>query len=265
MTFSGGLVRPSTLYYGDCLKVMEHWLPGQVDLIYLDPPFNSKTDYNILFGTDTNGKSAQLLAFQDTWHWSDEAAQSVENLSDAVGHPASKAIRGLAEILGPSGMLAYLAYMAQRLAPCARVLRSTGSIFLHCDPTASHYLKVLMDSIFGASQFRNEIVWFRKQGEKHNLATRRMPSAHDIILYYGRASTTFNIQYTPYSDEYVKKTYRFTDDKGRYATFPCTNDAGGNRPYEFKGITRAWRFKKERMQRMYEEGMLVAGPNNIFR
>ena len=182
MDLTQGLIRPSTLYYGDCLEVMDRWSPGQVDLIYLDPPFNSKTDYNILFGTKSDGKSAQMLAFADTWQWDDEAAQSVQEFKDAAGNPASKAIRGFAEILGESGMLAYLAYMAKRLLPMRRVLKSTGSIYLHCDPTASHYLKLLMDSIFGARNFRNEIVWCYSGPGSPKM--RQFNRKHDLILWY---------------------------------------------------------------------------------
>ncbi len=147
-----------------------------------------------------------------------------------------------------------------------RVLKETGAIFLHCDPTASHYLKLILDVIFKRDHFRNEIVWKRKQ-EKHNLAIHQMGSVHDTIFWYGKSSRhKYNIQYLPYSDEYLKKTYKFEDERGRYATFPCTNDAGGNQPYEFRGITRSWRFKPSRMKQMYQEGMLVqARPNSPFR
>ena len=193
MDLSHGLIKPSTLYYGDCLEVMERWSPGQADLIYLDPPFNSKTDYNILFGTKSDEKSAQFLAFQDTWQWDDDAAQSVQEFKDAAGNPAYKVIRGLAEILGESGMLAYLVYMAKRLIPIRQVLKPTGSIYLHCDPTASHYLKLLMDAIFGARNFRNEIVWCYTGPSN---TKRWWPRKHDVLLFYagrtGGESWIFN-------------------------------------------------------------------------
>ncbi|MDA7995849.1 MAG: site-specific DNA-methyltransferase, partial [Gammaproteobacteria bacterium] len=155
--------RPNTLYYGDCLDVMKNWPDASVDLIYLDPPFKSDAKYNILFGKDTEGKArdpmAQFTAFQDTWYWTNDANESVEKIKGAVGHPAHKAICGLAEMLPETGMLAYLVYMADRTAQMRRLLKDTGSIYLHCDPSASHYLKTIMDCVFGAKNFRNEIVW----------------------------------------------------------------------------------------------------------
>ena len=127
---------PNSLYYGDCLEVMQAWHPSSVDLIYLDPPFNSDATYNQLFGTD-NGVPAQVRAFEDTWTWNAAAAKRYATLSRATAHPAHEAIEGLHKMLGESGMLAYLTYMAERLAECKRMLKPTGSIYLHCDPTAS--------------------------------------------------------------------------------------------------------------------------------
>ncbi len=131
-----------TLYYGDCLDWMQHWDDQSIDLIYLDPPFNSKAQYNVLFGK-SGGIDAQYRAFNDTWVWDDAAA----NRLDAIAHPAHRAILGLHTMLGECGMLGYLTYMAERLAEMHRLMKPTGSIYLHCDPTASHYLKALMDEI----------------------------------------------------------------------------------------------------------------------
>ena len=122
---------------------MRKWPNQCIDLIYLDPPFKSDTDYNILFGTQ-NGKPAQLQAFEDTWTWNDKAHERVENIKGAVAHPAHKSITGLHLVLGDCGMLSYLSYMAERLAEMNRLLKKSGSIYLHCDPTSSHYLKVVM-------------------------------------------------------------------------------------------------------------------------
>ena len=142
-------MRPAAnaLYYGDCLDWMGQWDDQSVDLIYLDPPFNSQSSYNILFGRTPGG--AQFRAFDDTWHWDHEAADRLGAYRAAIGRPAHAAIVGLETMLGPSGMLSYLTYMAERLEHCHRLLKPSGSIYLHCDPTASHYLKIVLDSIWG--------------------------------------------------------------------------------------------------------------------
>ncbi len=204
-------IRPSTLYFGDCLEVMREWDRGQVDLIYLDPPFKSKANYNILFGDKTNGKSGQFMAFEDTWQWDDAAVKRVENLKRATGNPASKVIIGMETILGPSGMLAYLSYMAERLYECRRVLKSTGSIYLHCDPTASHYLKLLMDALFiraGQKNFRNEIVWRMGWVSGFKTLKRGWIRNHDTILYYVKTPSAikrFNKEYIPYRPGYRRR------------------------------------------------------------
>lgn len=140
-------MQPNALYYGDCLDWMEHWDSKSVDLIYLDPPFNSKATYNQLYHKDGGG-DAQFRAFNDTWVWDEAAADRLASYQGAIGKKAHKAICGLHQILGKCGMLAYLTYMAERLEQMHRLLKDTGSIYLHCDPTASHYLKVIMDSIY---------------------------------------------------------------------------------------------------------------------
>ena len=179
----------NALYFGDCLDWMERWNDSSVDLIYLDPPFNSNVNYNILYSTEGGGQ-AQYRAFTDTWRWDSAAADRLEKYKGATGLPAHNAIVGLHHILGKSGMLAYLTYMAERLEHMRRLLRPTGSIYLHCDPTMSHYLKVVMDAIFGAENFRNEIVWAYKSTSQ---ARRWFPRKHDTILFYAKSShATFN-------------------------------------------------------------------------
>jgi len=181
--------RPDTLYQGDCLEVMRQWETNCVDLIYLDPPFNSNANYNVLYGKDPAGKPrdepAQFTAFKDTWFWNPDAGEKVREISRASGHPAHKAIKGLAEMLPETGMLAYLVYMAERIVEMQRVLKDTGSIYLHCDPTASHYLKTIMDCVFGASNFRNEIVWCYSGGAG---GKRDFKRKHDIIFCYTKTS-----------------------------------------------------------------------------
>ncbi len=184
----------ASLYYGDCFDLMNKWIihgyARTVDLIYLDPPFNSKSNYNILFG-ESNGVSAQVMAFEDTWTWDDKAEVRLEDL-DRGKYPdkLKNTLKGLQVILGKVGMLAYLTYMAQRLYYCRFMMKDTGTIYLHCDPTASHYLKILMDSVFGADNFRNEIVWCYTGPSR---ADKDFPRKHDIILRYTKSDVwTFN-------------------------------------------------------------------------
>jgi len=160
---------------------MQQWPDGFVDLCYLDPPFNSKTNYNVLFGKQRNN-IAQTLAFTDTWHWDNTAKDRVGRIEKAVGHPAHRSITGLRTILGDCGMMAYLSYMAERLVEIRRVLKPTGSMYLHCDPTASHYLKVVLDDIFDKENFRNEIVWCYTGPGSPNM--RQFSRKHDIIFFY---------------------------------------------------------------------------------
>jgi site-specific DNA-methyltransferase (adenine-specific) len=164
----------NALYYGDNLDILRlHIDDGSVDLIYLDPPFNSNQDYNILFAEHDGSKSAsQILAFEDTWEWNVDAERNYESVVENGGRP-SEIMRAFRTFLGTSDMMAYLSMMAPRLIELKRVLRESGSIYLHCDPTASHYLKLLMDAIFGPTSFRNEIIWQRTNAQM-------MPSTHGI-------------------------------------------------------------------------------------
>ena len=262
-----------TLFHGDNLAFLQGMNSQTVDLIATDPPFNKGKDFHA-----TPDSLASGGRFQDRWSWERDVQQAwIDAIKDdhpqihsLINHviggldndPKARRKRG-----GQEDIAAFLCFIAVRLIQMRRVLKDTGSIYLHCDPTASHYLKALMDALFGARNFRNEIVWLRKQGEKHNLARKRMPASHDIILFYVKSPTAqYRPQYTPYSPEYIQKNYNRRDHRGPYSTFPCTNDAGGNKPYTFRGITRAWRFKPETMQRMYDEGMLTqATPSSPFR
>ncbi len=190
-------MKKNTLFYGDCLEVMRKWDDNSVDLIYLDPPFNSKANYNTLFGTQSNGGDkndlAQLTAFTDTWEWDGDAEKRVDLINSAIAHPAHRAIRAFKEIYPDgSGMLSYLSYMAERIAAMHRLLKCTGSIYLHCDPTASHYLKIIMDEVFGKGNFRNEIIWHYQTG---GASKRHYAKKHDAILFYSKTDHyTFNPQ-----------------------------------------------------------------------
>ena len=223
------MLETDTLYYGDCLDWMQRWDDQSVDLIYLDPPFNSNVDYNILYSSDSAG-DAQFRAFSDTWTWDEAAADRFAAYEGALGRPAHGAIAGLGRILGPSGMLAYLTYMAERLEQMRRLLKPTGSIYLHCDPTASHYLKALMDAIFGHQNFKNEIVW-HYSGWNRRL-NHKFNSRHDIILLYGKGrSPNFNSYAEPWSseEEYVRtrKQKVWEDVDGR--TYVLSDAGSGQR------------------------------------
>lgn len=206
------------LLFGDNLSILRERIePESVDLIYLDPPFNSNATYNVLFAEKSGEKSAaQITAFEDTWHWSLE--------SEATYHEVVKAGSRLAELmqtlrgfLGQNDLMAYLTMMAPRLAELHRVLKPAGSIYLHCDPTASHYLKLIMDSIFGPKRFLNEIVWKRSSAHsdtKQGMA--RCGKIHDVILLYTKSDNyVWNPQYTPYTQEYLESEYRHLAPDGR--------------------------------------------------
>jgi DNA modification methylase len=191
----------NTLYYGDNLDVLRRYIKDEsIDLIYLDPPFKSNQDYNVLFAERDGTKSrAQIKAFEDTWSWDHEAASAYQELVERGGKP-SQAMQAFRTLLGENDMLAYLSMMGLRLVELHRVLKSIGSIYLHCDPTASHYLKVLLDAVFGPRRFRNEIMWHYR---RWTAPSNRFQKLHDVILFYTKSSDyTFNqLQYTPGSVE----------------------------------------------------------------
>ena len=191
----------NTLYYGDCVDWMGQWPDQSVDLIYLDPPFNSDADYNMLYSNKAGG--AQYRAFNDTWYWDEAAADRYAVYEGAPGRPARSAVLGMAQIFGQSGMMAYLTYMADRLEQMQRLLRPSGSIYLHCDPTASHPLKLLMDEIFGRQNFRNEIIWSYRRWPSRSYRFQRM---HDVLLFYGKSGqAVFNVSYEDPSPSYMKR------------------------------------------------------------
>ena len=202
----------NTLYYGDNLDVLRrHVQDESIDLVYLDPPFNSNQNYNVLFQEQDGTRSAaQIRVFEDTWQWDQAAAAAYEGVAEAGGQ-VSLAMQGFRTVLGESDMLAYLSMMAPRLKELRRVLKPTGSIYLHCDPTASHYLKMLMDAVFGPGNFRSEIIW--KRTTSHNSAQRYGP-VHDAMLYYARDSNEFlwNEQYQAYEKQYVLGKFNKIDD-----------------------------------------------------
>ena len=257
----GADMEKNTLYFGDNLKVLqEHIEEESVDLVYLDPPFNSDANYNVLFAEQDGSKSAaQIHAFEDSWQMDLVAEAAFKEVVEKGDQQVSLTMQGFRTVLGTSNMLAYLAMMAPRLIELRKVLKATGSIYLHCDPTASHYLKMLMDSIFGPENFGNEIVWQRTNAK--GLAFTRFARNHDIILRYTKSKKwKWNPCYTAHDPEYIKNFYKYTDENGRRYRLDNLANPNKNRPnltYEFLGVTRVWRWSKERMQKAYEDGFVI--------
>ncbi len=208
-------ITENTLFYGDNLDILRQYVPdASVDLIYLDPPFNSARNYNVLF-RDERGKysDAQIEAFEDTWHWTQAAERTYHELVTDAPARVSEMISALRTLVGTNEMMAYLVMMAVRLVELNRVLKLTGSIYLHCDPTASHYLKILLDAIFGPTSFRNEVIWKRTHAHSGG---RRYGAVHDVLLHYAKSDAcTWNVQRVPYSEEYIESFFRFRDSDGR--------------------------------------------------
>jgi site-specific DNA-methyltransferase (adenine-specific) len=255
---------PNTLYYGDNLTILRNreYFPNEcVDLIYLDPPFNSNRNYNVLF-KDESGKDAdaQIKAFDDTWHWGIEAQETYEELCVNASDKVSKTIQALYMLVGTNQMMAYLVMMTARLVQLHRVLKSTGSLYLHCDPTASHYLKIVLDAIFGAEQFRNEIVWQRTSS--HN-DSKKWGAVHDTLFYYTKSKKfTWNATFTGHTQRYIDNFYRHQDERGQYRLDHIIRSVSmGPRPnlsYEYKGYTPAWgwRMVREKLEELDKDGRL---------
>ncbi len=260
-------ITENTLFYGDNLIILREHIPSEsVDLIYLDPPFNSSRNYNVLF-RDERGKDseAQIEAFEDTWHWNHIAEQTYNELVTQAPDQISKLIAAFREFIGTNEMMAYLVMMAIRLVELHRVLKLTGNLFLHCDPTASHYLKVLMDTIFVPSNFRNEIVW--KRTSSKSLTSRRLSRNHDIILCYQKSESSKwknDAAFMAYNqnalDEKTSEKYSLHDADGRLYQLSDLTNPNPDRPnltYEFMGVTKVWRWTRDRMQAAYEAGLIV--------
>ena len=239
-----------TLWTGDNLHVMRGLNSETVDLIYLDPPFNSNKNYSAPIGSEAAG-----AAFKDTWTLSDVDLAWHGEIAEA--NPALYRVIDAARESHGKGMQSYLTMMAVRLLEMKRLLKPTGSIYLHCDPTASHYLKMVMDSVFGAGRFRSEISWKRTSG--HSDAARYGSVHDDLLLYVNGEKATWNSQFQAYDDGYVKSHYRFEDSKGRrYRTDNLTAGglAGGGYEYEWHGVTRIWRCPPERMAELERMGRI---------
>lgn len=248
------------LYYGDNLDVLrQHIADESVDLIYLDPPFNSNASYNILFKSPAGaGADASIEAFDDTWAWGPSASEALMDITASGNHKLHVLCQAMKTAIGENAMMAYLAMMAVRLQELHRVLKPTGSLYLHCDPTASHYLKLVLDAVFGPENYESEIIW--KRYGAHN-DSKTYGRVHDVIFFYTKSRTfKFTKQHEPYSEDYVKERFRFADPDGRrWAEQNLSSpNPRPNLTYAFtakNGITYAppangWKYTPDRMREL---------------
>jgi DNA modification methylase len=257
----------NTLFYGDNLAILrEHIDDESVDLIYLDPPFNSNANYNVLFRAPGGEQSqSQIEAFEDTWHWNVSAERAYSEVLQSGNSDAANMLAAMRSFLGTNDMMAYLAMMAVRLIELHRVLKPTGSLYLHCDPTASHYLKLILDAVFGGTSFRNEITWKRAHTVKGNFGqgSKFFGRNTDTLLFYAKSETApFNQVFAEYTDGYREKHYRLVEpDTGRHYQLISMEGPGGaakgNPSYEVMGVTRFWRYSKAKMDQLIADGMVV--------
>jgi len=250
------------LFYGDNLTVLRESIADEsVDLIYLDPPFNSNASYNVLFKAPSGEQSAaQIEAFDDTWHWNESAERAFDDVLSGSHSDAAIMLKAMRSALGENDMMAYLAMMAVRLIELHRVMKPSGAIYLHCDPSASHYLKIVLDAIFGPENFKNEISWRRSHPKGH--AFTRFATTHDVIFSYAKNNRLWcwNPQYTAHDKDRAAQQYSLTDDTGRRYQLTSLLNPNPNRPnltYEFKGTTRVWRWTRERMMEADRQGLIV--------
>lgn len=262
------------LFYGDNLDVLRDRIASEsVDLIYLDPPFNSNRSYNVLFKTSAGEDSqAQIEAFDDTWRWSQQTEALYREMVMDGGAPqkAADAIEAMRKLLGTNDVLAYLVMMTARLVELHRVLKPTGSLYLHCDPTASHYLKVVLDAIFGPTNFRNEVIW--KRTTSHSSAKKYAP-VHDVLLHYGASpKVTWNEPRTDYDEAYLDKYYKYDDGDGRLYWRNSLTAAGtrkGSSGQAWRGIDVAatgqhWKFTVENLEDLDAKGQIYWPPGGGF-
>jgi site-specific DNA-methyltransferase (adenine-specific) len=255
------------LFFGDNLDILREEIPAEsVDLVYLDPPFNSKATYNVLFKSPKGHESpAQIEAFDDTWHWGEQAEKEFNELVHQSNTDVSEMIQALRRFLGENDMMAYLTMMANRLLELHRVLKPSGSMYLHCDPVASHYLKIVLDGVFGKMNFKSEIIW--KRTSSHGNVDRAYGDTTDTIFFYVKGPDfTWNQLYTAYSEKHLATKFSSVDEHGRrYTTSDLRNP--GVRPnlhYPFtasNGITyqphpNGWAVSREVMERYDSEGRL---------
>ena len=260
------------LFFGDNLDVLRESIKDEsVDLVYLDPPFNSKRDYNLLFKSKEGGEShAQITAFEDSWHWGDQAEREFSEILHGGNTQMADLINAFRGFLGENDLMAYLVMMANRLLELHRVLKPTGSLYLHCDPTASHYLKLVLDGVFGPENYLNEVIW--KRTSSHSSAKRFGP-LHDTILFYGKTQKfIWNSARAEYDDDYLDKYYRFDDGDGRLywrADLCAAGVRHGSSGKPWRGINPTekgmhWKFTIENLDVLDAEGRIYWPPRGTM-
>lgn len=255
-------ITTNTLFYGDNLPILREYIPDEsIDLVYLDPPFNSNRSYNVLFKEEGGQDSeSQITAFEDTWHWGQETEKTYQEMIQNAPANVAVMLGALREFIGENQMMAYLVMMCARLIELHRVLKSTGSIYLHCDPTASHYLKIVLDTIFGSQNYRSEIIWKRSAAHGGSVNYNNI---HDSIYYYSKsANPVWNNPRAPHDDEYIKSHYGNSDLDGRRYQLVSAHGAGDGPPRRFgdKVIAppagRHW-MSQENIDKMMSDGKVV--------
>jgi DNA modification methylase len=263
---NGAAAAPGKLYFGDNADWLPRIASESVDLVYLDPPFNSNANYSVLFRSPiAEDSSAQIQAFEDTWSWGTSAEVALDQVRE-LHLDTFKLLDALRRtFLGESDIMAYLAMMAPRLLQLRRVMKPKATLYLHCDPNASHYLKILLDCVFEAKGFTNEISWKRTTAKAdYAQGATHYPRVRDVLLMYRRdenAAPIFNQQFAPYNEEYIAKKYRLHDPDGRaYQLDNITGPGGaakGNPMYEVMGVSRYWRYSREKMDNLIAKGLIV--------
>lgn len=254
----------------DNLEGLARLPTGSVGLAYLDPPFNSGRSYETVMTAAGATAPASQVAFSDEWVWSNDSPRLMNALREQTSKATADFVLSLIKTLGRCSLTAYLMMMAPRLAEVHRVLREDGSLYVHCDPSASHYLKILLDHLFGSENFRNEIIW--KRTHAHS-SSRRYGPVHDTILFYSKTGRYFwNPIYSDYTEEYLEKHYRNSDEAGSYQLITCTapGDRAGTRAhYVWRGKLpppgRHWAWRREQMEAFEREGRLVHSANGVPR
>lgn len=262
----------NTLYYGDNLDILrEHIKDETIDLVYLDPPFNSKRGYNLLFKTPKgHAADASVTAFEDTWSWGDQAEREFNEILHQSKTDVAEMVRSLRAYLKESDVMAYLTFMTNRLLELHRVLKPTGSLYLHCDPTASHYLKILLDMIFSPRNFRNEIIWQRTSAHNDPLRYGRV---HDVILFYTKTDEyTWNQQHDPRDENYFGAHDFKQEEDGaiyRYRDLSAAGEGSGIGRYEWKGKRpppgRHWAYTQANMEKLEAEGRIIYSNSGMPR
>jgi site-specific DNA-methyltransferase (adenine-specific) len=251
----------NTLFYGDNLAILREYIPDEsVDLIYLDPPFNSNRSYNVLFKEESGSEAeAQITAFDDAWHWGEMADKTYRELVTQSPQRVEQMIGALREFIGANQMMAYLVMMAARLVELHRVLKPTGSLYLHCDPTASHYLKIILDILFGPERFLSEVIWQRTATKGD--VRRKFGAVHDVILAHTKTNNKFQSVFS-LPDEAYHERFRFDDGDGRGPYQSAPLDSPNPRPnltYKYKGYEpppKGWRVSLAVMEQLDREGRI---------